>query len=88
MRIIRLRRPARWSEPKLVDLVREHNRLDVELYEFGKKLFEQNLRKNEDAVREGLATLRAIPRPGILKRSYQSSISASRFLLNKIVSAI
>lgn len=75
-------------EPKLVDLIREHNRLDDELYEFGKKLFEQNLRKNEDAVREGLTILRAIPRPGILKRSCQSSMSAARFLLNKIVSAI
>ena len=88
MRIIRLRRPARWSDPKLVDLVSEHNRLDVELYEFGKKLFEQGLRKNEDAVREGLATLHAISRPGILKRSCRSSVSSSRFLLNKIVSAI
>ena len=75
-------------EPKLVDIVSEHNRLDVELYEFGKKLFEQSLRTNEDAVREGLATLRAIPRPGILKHSCQSSLSATRFLLNKIVSAI
>ena len=75
-------------EPKLVDLIREHNRLDDELYEFGKKLFEQTLRKNEDAVREGLTILRAIPRPRILKRSWQSSMSAARFLLNKIVSAI
>ena len=75
-------------EPKLVDLIREHNRLDVELYEFGKKLFEQCLRKNEDAVKEGLTTLRAVPRPGTLKRSYRSSMGAARFLLNKIVSAI
>src|SRR6266581_2897418 len=45
-------------EPKLTDLIREHNRLDDELYEFGKKLFEQTLRKNEDAVRKGLAILR------------------------------
>jgi hypothetical protein len=75
------------AEPKLVDLIREHNRLDVELYEFGKKLFEQSLRKNEESIREGLATLRATPRPGILKHSCQSSVSAARFLLNKIVSA-
>src|SRR5438046_3325849 len=47
-------------EPKLADLIREYNRLDDELYEFGKKLFEQNLRKKEDAVREGLTNLRAI----------------------------
>jgi hypothetical protein len=75
-------------EPKLVDLIRGHNRLDDELYEFGKKLFEQTLRKNEDTVREGLTILRAIPRPGILKRFYQSSMGAARFLLNKIASAV
>ena len=75
-------------EPKLADLIREHNRLDVELYEFGKKLFEQNLRKNEDAVKEGLSILRDVPTPGRLKRSYQSSMGAARFLLNKIVSVI
>ena len=75
-------------EPKLVDLIREHNRLDVELYEFGKKMFEQTLRKREDAVREGLTILRAIPRPGKLKRSYRSTMGATRFVLNKIASAI
>ncbi len=75
-------------EQQLADLIREHNRLDVELYEFGKKLFEQNLRNKEDAVREGLTILHAIPRPRILKRSCQSSMSAARFLLNKLVSAI
>jgi hypothetical protein len=80
----------RWSmvEPKLADLIREYNRLDDDLYEFGKKLFEQNLRKKEDAVREGLTNLRAIARPGILKGSCRSSMWAARFLLNKIVSAI
>jgi hypothetical protein len=75
-------------EPGLVNLIREHNRLDVELYEFGKKLFEQILHKKADAVREGLAILRATPRPGILRRYYRSIVGAVRFLLNKVVSAI
>ena len=75
-------------EPKLADLIRDHNRFDVELYEFGKKLFEQSLRKKEDAVREGLATLRAIPKPGRLECSFLSTMSAAKFLLNKIVSAL
>jgi hypothetical protein len=75
-------------EPKLADLIREHNRLDVELYEFGKNLFEETLLKNEDTLKEDLAILHAIPSPGILKRSYQSSVGVARFLLNKIVSAI
>ena len=69
-------------------MIREHNRLDVELYEFGKRLFEDALRKNEDAVSEGLIALRAIPKPGILKHSYRASIGAVRFLLSKIASAI
>lgn len=79
-------RPA--VEPRLADLIRENNRLDVELYEFGKQLLEQALRKNEDAVREGLTTLRATPRPGRLKRCFRSVWSGARFLLNKVVSAI
>ncbi len=45
-------------------------------------------RKKEDAGREGLKNLRAIPRPGILKGSCRSSMCVARFLLNKIVSAI
>ena len=75
-------------EPRLVDLIKEHNRLDDELYQFGKNLFERTLREKEDAVREGLTILHAIPRPGILRRSCQSSMSVARFLLNKIISAI
>jgi len=75
-------------EPKLCELIREYNRLDDELYEFGKQLFEQSLCKKEDVVSEGLAILRAVPKPGILKGSCQSSMRAGRFLLNKIVSAI
>jgi hypothetical protein len=75
-------------EPKLAELIREHNRLDVELYEFGKKLFEETLRKKQDTIREGSAILRTIPSPGRLKRSCQTSVGVARFLLNKIVSAI
>ena len=80
------RRPL--VEPELAELIRQQNHLDVELYDFGKKLFEQALRNNADVVREDLMTLRATPRPGVLTRSWESSIGAARFLLNKIVSAI
>ena len=41
-----------------VEMIRDHNRLDVELYEFAKGLFEESLQKKEAAVREGLAALR------------------------------
>ncbi len=75
-------------ERQLEDLIREHNRLDDELYEFAKKLFEKTLLQREDAVKEGLTILRAIPRPRILKRSCQSAMSAAKFFANKIASAI
>ena len=80
------RRPM--VEPQLVDLIRKHNRLDDELYKFGKKLFEESLHQREDEISAGLMTLRANPRPGRLERSYRSSMSAARFVLNKIISAI
>ena len=41
-----------------IEMIREHNRLDLELYEFGKKLFDESLRKKQEVVRDGLATLR------------------------------
>lgn len=69
-------------------MIRDHNRLDVELYEFGEKLFAESLYKRQDAVREGLTALRAIPRPGRLANFCQASLATSRFLLSKIASAI
>src|SRR5207247_3106933 len=39
-------------EPKLCNLIREHNLLYDQLYEFGKQLFEQSLCNKEDEVRE------------------------------------
>lgn len=79
-------RPA--VEPHLADLIKEHNRLDIELYDFGKNLFEQALRKQEAAVRESLTSLRTIPSPGRLERFFRSGRSAAGLVLNKIVSAI
>ena len=76
------------AEPGVIDMIRDHNRLDVELYEFAKKLFEENLRKNENAIRGTLTTLGAIPKPGLFKRFCHSSQGTGRFLVSKIASAI
>jgi len=75
-------------EPRLAELIREHNRLDVELYELGKKLFEEALHQKEETVRERLSKLRSIPHPGRLEGAYRSTIGGGRFLLSKIVSAM
>jgi hypothetical protein len=75
-------------EPRLAELIREHNRLDVERYELGKKLFEEALCQKEETVRERLSKLRSIPHPGRLEGAYRSTIGGGRFLLSKIVSAM
>jgi hypothetical protein len=71
-----------------VEMIRDHNRLDVQLYEFGKGLFEESLRKKDAAVREGLAALRALPTPGAVEGFCKSTLGAGRFLVNKIASAV
>ena len=75
-------------DPGAVEMIRDHNRLDLELYEFGKGLFEESLQKNEAAVREGLAALRTLPKPGSVEGFCNSTLSAGRFLVNKVASAI
>jgi hypothetical protein len=75
-------------DPKAVEMIREHNRLDIELYEFGKQLFEESLRKKEPAIRSGLDNLHRLSKPGSIESFYTSTVGASRFLINKIASAI
>jgi len=75
-------------DPGTVEMIRDHNRLDVELYEFGKGLFEESLQKKEAAVREGLAALRTLPTPGSVQDFCNSTLGAGRFLVSKIASAV
>ena len=75
-------------EQTAIELIKEHNRLDLELYEFGKGLFEESLRKKEDAVKEGLTALRALPKPGSVESLYKSSVGAGRILVSKVASVI
>jgi len=74
--------------PGTVEMIRDHNRVDVELYEFSKGLFEESLQKKEAAVRQGLAALRALPTPGGLEGFCRSTLGAGRFVVNKIASAV
>lgn len=75
-------------DPVEVELIKDHNQLDVELYEYGKALFEASLTNKEAEVREGLATLRALPKPSSIESFYQSTVGAGRFLMTKIASAV
>ena len=67
MRIVRLTKNRPSIEPNGIDMIREHNRFDLELYDFARKLFEENLRRNADVISEGLATLNSRREPGCLK---------------------
>jgi galactose-3-O-sulfotransferase len=75
-------------EASAVEMIKEHNRLDIELYEFGKSLFEASLARNQTAVRDGLATFRTLPKPTSIESFYKSTVGAGRFLMTKIASAV
>ena len=79
-------RPA--VEPSVVEMIQEHNRFDMELYEFTAKRFEDTLHKNKDMMRQALAALDSVAKPGPVKRFCYSTVGASRFLASKIASAI
>jgi hypothetical protein len=79
-------RPA--LEPGVVSMIQEHNRFDMELYEFARNRFEDTLHTKEDVMRQALAALHSIPKPGPMKRFCYSTVGASRFLASKIRSAL
>ena len=79
-------RPA--IEPSVVDMIREHNRFDLELYDFAKNLFEENLRKNADVITDRSVTLDSRREPGSFKKFWHSTEGLGRFLLTKAASAL
>ena len=74
-------------EAAAVELIKENNQLDLELYRFGKELFEESLEKEEE-VEEGLVRLRALSKPTPIENFCQSTVGAGRFLMTKIASAV
>jgi hypothetical protein len=75
-------------EPNGIDMIRECNRFDLELYDFARKSFEENLRRNADVISDNLATLNSRQKPGRLKESWYSALGTGRFLLTKAISAL
>jgi hypothetical protein len=79
-------RPA--IEANGIDMIREFNSFDIELYDFARKLFEENLCRNTNLIRDGLANLNSRQKPGRLKQSWYSAVGTGRFLLTKAISAL
>ena len=75
-------------EAAAVELIKENNQLDLELYRFGKELFEASLTRKKSEVEEGLVRLRALSKPTPIENLCQSTVGAGRFLMTKIASAV
>jgi hypothetical protein len=75
-------------ESNVIDMIREYNRFDLQLYDFVWKSFEEKLRRNTDVIRGGLASLNSRQKPGPLKEWWYSAVGTSRFLLTKAISAL
>jgi hypothetical protein len=75
-------------DPAAIELIKEHNQMDLELYRFGNELFQAEIDKRKREVEETLRTLRALPRPKPIENWYNSAVSAGRFLVTKVVSAV
>jgi hypothetical protein len=75
-------------DPKVAQTIREHNSLDVELYEFGKKLFEMELRDNREALQRLESAMTSARKPSQFRGLYYSTIGLARFLTSKVASAL
>ena len=69
-------------------MIRDYNRLDLELYEFGQGIFEENLQTAHAAIQEKFAAFRALPRPSSIAGFRSSTLQLGRFLMNKFASAV
>jgi hypothetical protein len=79
-------RPA--YDPAMLERIRECNRYDIELYEFGKQRLEDDLRKNHDLIAETTLGLESRLRPGRVSRFAHTTLGTGRFLLSKVTSAL
>jgi hypothetical protein len=75
-------------EARAIEMIKEHNRLDLELYEFARQLFEASLARRKTEVEAGLVRLRSLPQPSAFRSFYQSTVGAGRFFVSKIASAV
>ncbi len=75
-------------DPAAIELIKEHNQMDLELYRFGNELFQAAVDKRRAEVEETVNTLRTLSRPKPVENWYNSAMSAGRFLLTKVASAV
>jgi Galactose-3-O-sulfotransferase len=72
----------------VTEMIREHNRFDIELYQFARELFEESMERNSEAIDEISAASARIQIPSHVGRLWHSSVGMTRFLTSKLVSAL
>ncbi|HEY2713404.1 MAG TPA: sulfotransferase family 2 domain-containing protein [Chthoniobacterales bacterium] len=75
-------------DPAAIELIKEYNQMDLELYRFGSELFQAAVDTRRQEIEGELARLRALPRPGSIENWYNSAMGAGRFLITKVASAV
>ncbi len=75
-------------DPAMIEMIREHNRYDIALYELGKKRLDEDLQKNAEAVQQAMQELAATPKPGKLENFLQTTVGTGRFLVSKVTSVL
>lgn len=72
----------------LSEFIREHNQFDVELYDFGKQLFERALGTKREKIEQLRPTLNSRAPINRLHETLYSTAGAARFLTSKFMSAL
>lgn len=76
-------------DPALLQRIREENQLDLDLYEFARERFEETLRQEQSRLQPILTEIGSSKKkPGAVGGFLHSSLSAGRFMVSKIASAI
>lgn len=76
------------ADPEIAAVIRERNRFDIELYQFGQELFEANLRRNKEVIEQISGALDFASDWGPLKKICYSNMGRTRFLASKFASAL
>jgi hypothetical protein len=75
-------------DPATVELVQKYNQLDVEIYDFGKKLFGEMVEKNRDAIQKEIEGFTRSPQQNRLLRFCRANVTTGRYYVSKLSSMV
>lgn len=75
-------------DERVSEFIREHNRFDLALYDFGRTLFESSLAAKREQVEELRSTLPRRDQLNRFQNAFYSTAGVTRFLTSKLLSAL